>query len=335
MPTIPNIDKVRDLVIITHRDDAHLPYVIPHLKSSYIIVDPQSIIHEHELSFENDSGNLRLIFDGIDLHKARGVWYRKPEGFNRDTLPVPSGCEDYSYYALQEHWYMLRSSLPNAYWLSDFYQMIRASHKPIQLQIARQVGFSTPHTLITSSTKAAKNFIDQHQTVIVKTLAGCSASIDDGQPRVLFATKLEGSDSQVLYGLHLAPAIFQQAIEPNVDIRVHVIGDRVLAATITGSKVDDPKSPVRDWKIAHFKGDMRIAAFDLPKPIADMCIAHTKKLGLEFGVIDLVLDRNGVYWFLENNPNGQWAFVEDATGQPIGQSIANLLDQRISYYSAK
>jgi hypothetical protein len=46
---------------------------------------------------------------------------------------------------------------------------------------------------------------------------------------------------------------------------------------------------------------------------------------LEFGAIDLVLDKKGEIWFLENNANGQWAFVEEATGQPIGKAMADLL----------
>lgn len=30
---------------------------------------------------------------------------------------------------------------------------------------------------------------------------------------------------------------------------------------------------------------------------------------------------------LEINPNGQWAFIEEATGQPIGKAIAGFLER--------
>lgn len=52
------------------------------------------------------------------------------------------------------------------------------------------------------------------------------------------------------------------------------------------------------------------------------CVALVKDLGLEFGAIDFILDKKGVYWFLEINPNGQWGFVEERTNQPIGAAIA-------------
>jgi hypothetical protein len=32
--------------------------------------------------------------------------------------------------------------------------------------------------------------------------------------------------------------------------------------------------------------------------------------------------------FLEVNPNGQWAFIEDATGQPITAAIADALEEK-------
>jgi len=48
-------------------------------------------------------------------------------------------------------------------------------------------------------------------------------------------------------------------------------------------------------------------------------------LGLTFSAIDFVVDSKGVYWFLENNPNGQWAFVEQETGQQMGKALAELL----------
>jgi glutathione synthase/RimK-type ligase-like ATP-grasp enzyme len=49
-----------------------------------------------------------------------------------------------------------------------------------------------------------------------------------------------------------------------------------------------------------------------------------KHLGLRFGAFDFVLDHSMNYWFLEVNPNGQWAFIERETGIPISKAIADL-----------
>ena len=87
------------------------------------------------------------------------------------------------------------------------------------------------------------------------------------------------------------------------------------------------QSPVRDWRIGTNE-ELVIKAYTLPKTIARKCIFLTKKLGLNFGAIDLVQDKQGKAWFLEINPNGQWAFIEEKTGQPIGRAIAALLEAR-------
>jgi len=43
-----------------------------------------------------------------------------------------------------------------------------------------------------------------------------------------------------------------------------------------------------------------------------------------FGAIDLAVDLDGVEWFLEINPNGQWGFIEGACNLPIASEIAKV-----------
>jgi glutathione synthase/RimK-type ligase-like ATP-grasp enzyme len=79
-----------------------------------------------------------------------------------------------------------------------------------------------------------------------------------------------------------------------------------------------------DWR----KGgriDLHHEAIDLPQNIIDSCIELMSKLNLRFGAIDLVCDLNGDYWFLEINPNGQWAWIENQTKLPIASAIVDEL----------
>ncbi|MGH7157910.1 MAG: hypothetical protein ACREGD_02410 [Candidatus Saccharimonadales bacterium] len=328
------MSKHATVVILSDKNDAHLPFVTRHLVARHIVIDPAQMQYGVELSYAIRKGVLRVLYDGTVLDSLGGevvsVWCRKPQDFTMGLLPV---SEDYVHYAAsasQGHADILRSLFPNALWVSDYYRMKRASSKPWQLQVAHQIGFSTPDTLMTSSNEAAKRFLEKHKTVIVKTLAKVfpHASDPNSKPVAFFAKKLTLGDSVHLTGLEVAPAIFQQAIDVDVDIRVSVVGDEVFAATIRGSAIDKADSTVRDWRIAHCEGDMLIEPYDLPKDIARMCIQHVKALGLCFGAIDIVKDKRGFYWFLENNPNGQWAFVEEETGQPIGKAVAQLLESR-------
>jgi hypothetical protein len=60
----------------------------------------------------------------------------------------------------------------------------------------------------------------------------------------------------------------------------------------------------------------------------DACIRLVKQLGLEFGAIDLILRPDGEYVFLEINPNGQWLWLEPASGLPFTDTLADLLIER-------
>ena len=53
-----------------------------------------------------------------------------------------------------------------------------------------------------------------------------------------------------------------------------------------------------------------------------------KKLGLIYGAIDMRLNPEGEYVFLEVNPAGQWLFIEERTKQPITVALADYLLKR-------
>ena len=56
-----------------------------------------------------------------------------------------------------------------------------------------------------------------------------------------------------------------------------------------------------------------------------MKISLLETLHLEFGAIDFILGEDGEYYFLEINPNGQWAWIECRTNYRIAAEIAKLL----------
>ena len=50
-----------------------------------------------------------------------------------------------------------------------------------------------------------------------------------------------------------------------------------------------------------------------------------KEFGLNFGCFDIAVTPSGEFVFFECNPNGQWLWIEEFTGAPIGKAIAELL----------
>jgi len=312
------------VVTITDRQDAHVPFVERHLEMDLVVIDPTTISEGTELSYSFSDNQLVVSYQGETLNNVAGVWYRKPRPLTEEMTPVGEIYKEYSLDALKRHTEVLRTQFDDAVWVSDYYNIMRASSKTLQYQTAARLGFKIPDTLLTSNATAAQQFVAEYSATVVKTLSNHYPKDESGAQRMFLTQRTNSSMSYS--GLEVAPAIFQEAIDVGAELRVTVVGDKVFPAVISDTTND---TSVRDWRIAHFNGGLQIDAFDeLPQDIAEACIAHSKLLGLNFSAIDLIIDKKGEIWFLENNPNGQWGFVEEATGQPIGQAMADLLSSR-------
>ena len=313
------------ILIITSPDDTHLPFVTKHLTTPYELIDVQALAENSPLTYDLSKTKPIIYYKNKPLSNPTAVWLRRPRYKKGDLrLPVAPPYQDYSRTALQSHFEQLFALFQDeAFWISDYYAIMRADNKTLQLREARNLGFKVPPAVVTSDTRAAKQFVSAHPESIVKSLAR-RFPMPSKDKQLVFFTKKISPDSQPSYeGLHLAPAIFQNAVQTAFDIRVTVVGELVFAANIV---LDAPFDGVLDWRAGHQNDSLKITPYNLPKKTADLCVALTKRLGLNFGAIDLIQDVNGIIWFIEINTNGQWAFVEEQTDQPIGKAIASLLE---------
>jgi glutathione synthase/RimK-type ligase-like ATP-grasp enzyme len=316
------------ILIISSEQDIHIRFVTKYLpKGSAIIVDPATFHTGNALTYTLDGDRISIKYCGVSLDTIRSIWYRKPTLPEKEVLPVAASYADYCHSGISQHYQWLLEQFSDALWLSPYGAILKARNKPLQLAIAKRLGFTVPATCITADPAAARLFLATYRPAIIKPIANTGLLITEpgSEPReFFFATRIEKGQKVDLTNLQLAPSIFQQAVEDIVaDIRVAVVLDEVFATAITGSKGDHES--IRDWRVGHFNDTIRFEPHELPKVIADKCIAHVKALGLNYGAIDLILDTHGTYWFLENNGNGQWAFVDKGTAENIGKAIAKAL----------
>lgn len=317
------------ILIISSEADTHIPFVTRHLPpESTVVVDPSTFAKGNVLTYTVTDDSVSVEYAGVSLDTIRSVWYRKPELTPKDQLPVAEGFKDYSYSGLRQHFLWLVEQFDDAFWISDYYRMQKAGDKMAQLVTARKLGFAVPQTIATSDPQQAKAFLKAHEHTIIKPLSrhGFMAHKQGVEHSMFFfATKVSSTDTVDVSNLELAPCFFQEAVGNIVaDIRVNVVGDKVFATAITNPGLQTDLR-TRDWRVGHQTGTLAYAIHDLPPDIAQRCVQYIRAFGLQFGALDLIIDTAGTYWFLENNPNGQWAFIEEETNQPIGKAIADLL----------
>lgn len=258
----------------------------------------------------------------LDLSKVKAGYYRRPG--------IPTASERISDDAAKQYaaseWRSLLASLLNAIeplWLNSPLKIQTAENKPLQLCLAKQIGLPVPRSIVTNCYNDIIAFM-KTSPVIIKPLREALVTIS-GEEKVLFTTLLNANDLSAadVESIKACPVIMQDHVSKALDIRVTVVGNRVLAAEIHSQDREETKT---DWRNTS-RLDLLHRAHTLPPEVSEKCIGLTQKLGLRFGAIDLILDKNGVYWFLEINPNGQWAWIENRTNLKISSAIVDELEE--------
>lgn len=196
----------------------------------------------------------------------------------------------------------------------------------MQLRLAARVGLKTPATLVTNQREELIEFYHKHEgNIIAKPFYRTFVESDTGYDTIL-TSKVSRDDLKKNNGLELTPVIFQEYIEKMYELRVTCVGDNVFAAKIDSQASEKTRV---DWRNYDFE-KVRHTAYDLPVHIKDRCLDLSKELGLKYGAMDFIVTPNNEYVFLENNPNGQWLWIENLTDLPISLSIANEICELLS-----
>lgn len=204
-------------------------------------------------------------------------------------------------------------------WFSSPDNIFLAEDKPRQIRLAKELGFLVPETIITTDLEVAKDFTRDLPSVAKPLRMGLLNGSDEGQIVYTSAVDLLTDDDRL--PISVCPIIFQRRIEKTFDVRATVVGSRVYSCAIFSQETDETKL---DWRRGSNPA-LRHEIFNLPAETESKCVEIVRSQNLRFGAIDLVQDDCGKLWFLECNPNGQWAWIENRTGLPIASAIADEL----------
>ncbi|WP_197048732.1 ATP-grasp ribosomal peptide maturase [Streptosporangium roseum] len=245
----------------------------------------------------------------IVLEQVEAVYYRRPTPYLADN---PSQVERFVGTQARFGVGGVLAALRCPY-VSHPWAITAAEHKPLQLDIARQAGFEVPATLVTNRLEDARAFAAQHGPIVYKPLRATPYTGSDGEPATIWTAQVgpDDMDGTVSAAAHL----FQARVRKTADLRVTVVGKRVFCVRID--------SDLLDWRQDYDR--LSYTVIEPPPGLAAACLAYLGEFGLSFGAFDFALTGDGVPVFLECNPNGQWGWLEDATGLPIAAAIADLL----------
>lgn len=283
------------------------------------------------------------------LHAGRGVHYSFHIGQDHETFndslmsgarvsavwnrrvhdPVPDCAEEDRAFAtwewklFQRNLFGVQGAYGDALWVNPFAAAQRAEHKLVQLATCRRLGISFPDTVVTTDAADVAALIRRWGQVVFKSfLVHQWEERDSGRMHAVGVVLLNADSELPAEAMAVCPGIYQRYIEKRYDVRVTMIGDRLFAMRL-GKGAD---GAFVDWRGHSRDPSFRAERLALPPAVETKLRDLMGALGLVFGCIDLVVDAQGEFHFLEVNQAGQFLFVEDMLPEmPILQTMTAML----------
>lgn len=321
------------VLIISSKEDAHTDFIIDKLNKAgladkVIRFNTEDFIENCSLTYTKNNSCLQFRDSNksIDSNELLTVWYRRPKEIN-----VPSQLSKYSHFIKEQTDAVLKgfyfATHFCAKWINPLDSLYRARLKVQQLELAKRLGFKLPDTIITNSANELLNFIDSYPKISTKSLDYPNAKVD-GELFPLYNRVIDKESFKMnVQSAAYCPTIFQEYIEKKYDIRVIVIGRKLTAFAIYSQEHSSSIEDVRGMSPFNLKHEI----IELPDTLRMKIMEFMRQQNLIFSAIDLVYGVDKEYYFLENNPNGQWLWLEEKTGCLLSEIfIAELYSLQIT-----
>lgn len=323
------------ILIVTNRTDIHADLVVEKIRArghSPFRLNLDEFPAQFALDAEFRDGAWKGMIghhasgETLDLADVGAVWTRKTADFAFASADL--GAQE-KVFANGETEHVLSGLLRslNCYWMSHPDAVRSAMWKCEQKQRAARLGFRVPASLITNRSASALRFhAASDGDMVFKTLSSSFLGSDkvDADERIsngIATTRIGADDTAMLAAVEELPCFFQTYIDKDYELRVTIIDEKVFAAKIHSQDNERTKTDYRD-----FAADVRYEAAVLPDDVERRCREFVHSYGLTFGAIDLIVTPEGEHVFLENNPGGQFLFIEQLVPEfPLIDTVAQRL----------
>jgi len=258
----------------------------------------------------------------MSISEYRSIWYRRPKPISEVMRFENSDVRRFVFKEIQ---HTTRGVLSNfqGIWVNDPYRSSLANYKPHQLSLAREIGFQIPPSLLTTDPVKANQFYEQHDGDVIYKALEIPVFKLDGEYKSTYTTLIPSETSEsILNKVQNCPSLLQKHIKKEYELRITVVGDEFFCAKIDSQAHE---ASTVDWRRHQDRNDVPVTAVDVDESIKAMCLEFMNHFGLVYSAFDFIVDPDGRMVFMENNPHGQWAWVQEATQQPIAQALTHLL----------
>ena len=281
---------------------------------------PEEVRLSARLSGDEPAHVIEAKGERLSAAEVRAVWARKLWAARLDERLGEEFrvlCARESFAALEG----FLDGLAGARWVNDPRRERAAEDKLRQLRAAREAGLEVPRTLLTNDPAEARAFFrEAGGRVVTKLLRPLSVSMG-AAPLFVYTSDVTEADLREAEQLRHCPAVFQERVEKERELRVAYVSGRCFAGAV------DARGSARgatDWRRAEV-GECPWEHGEVPADVAARLDALMRRLGLRYGAADFIRTPDGRLVFLEVNPGGEFFWLERRPGLPISAAIADLL----------
>jgi hypothetical protein len=258
-------------------------------------------------------------------HTYSAIWWRRPRALQDKLLLAFPLSEEI---AAAEAFHAFRfacEALPRGLFpLGHPLPMEQAGNKLLQLRVAQQVGLTVPATLVGNDPVAHREFLQQHERVVVKPLFANVAydKVNRGQAVQELWCRGLGAPTLLAHLTSDRPVqlMMQAAVAKVRDWRITVLPTQTFCCEIDSSSLsaDEPDFRPKTMNLPH---RMIPVSAEFDRQLREFLGA----LELPAGYFDFAVPADGRPVFLECNTNAQWLWIEHLTGVSISGEIARCL----------
>lgn len=326
------------LLLITNDTDVHPNPIIERLNKEGLPIfrfNTDKMISDYDIAYwlSDDRCCFEIKYKhyphSINSEQISCVWERRP--IEPLTTYDDISSEDIRKLLMEEADGFLRFfryALPDdILWIGHPLHERSAGSKILQKIVARDVGFKIPDTLFSNRMSDLSRF--GTRDIAVKPIWSFDVPAGKDGNIVFYTRKVKTTDIINLGDKSFRNSInfIESYVEKKYELRVTVVCDECFTARIDSQKMRNEQGAV-DWRQGYDYG-IRFVKDDLPLGIQEKCFAYLKKMHLNFGCFDFIVDTNDNYIFLECNTNGQWLWLEEEAGLPISQKLTNVFANEI------
>jgi len=216
--------------------------------------------------------------------------------------------------------YYLHSILKRKYGLGSFLE--NDINKLENLTLAKEIGLLIPETLITSNSDKVIDFINNKNEIITKAISEAIIFPIEGEGAIQSYTNIVKKNNLESFNEMIFPSLFQRSINKKYELRIFYLDSDFYSMAIFSQSNIKTKTDFRNYDE---NKPNRCVPFTLPLDIKNKLDLFMRRKNYKTGSIDMLVDHNDNFIFLEVNPIGQFGMTSYPCNYYLEKKVAEYL----------